>query len=191
VRKPVKKNIYIYIIWTDSGDVGASHTNTPCIRWGAGEGIMGRRRHTRTHEEDKRMHLKSGGRAAQRSDTALDRRPKPTRRAARWLGEGSAAPDVERLHRREARQTGGERGGAAGADAVRTARERGEQMNQRKERAAGGGGCFYTITIIMRERRKEWAGAEQEGACPRPPPLRTNTAVPPTARPDIPAGNYS
>jgi hypothetical protein len=115
------------------------------------------------------------------------------RRAARWMGVqhlGSAAPDVERLHRREARQTGEERGDAVGADAVRTAREQREQMSQRKEFAAEGGGCYYTIMIIMRERGKEWVGAEKEGACP-PPPLRTNTAVPPRTRPDISAGKYS
>ena len=76
-----------------------------------------------------------------------------------------AAPDVERLHRREARQTGGERGGAVGADAVPTAGEQREQKSQGKERA-GGSGYYYIITIIMRERGKEEAGAEKEGACP-------------------------
>jgi hypothetical protein len=48
------------------------------------------------------------------------------------------APDVERMHRREARQTSGERGGAVGADAVRTVGERREQKSQREEQAAGG-----------------------------------------------------
>jgi hypothetical protein len=65
-------------------------------------------------------------------------------------------------------------------------------MSRRKERAGPpGGGCYCTFKIIMRERENEWAGAEKEGACPRPPPLRTNTAVPPTTRPDIPAGKNS
>jgi hypothetical protein len=35
-----------------------------------------------------------------------------------------AAPEFQRLHRREARQTSGEGGGAVGADAIRTAGER-------------------------------------------------------------------
>jgi hypothetical protein len=52
-------------------------------------------------------------------------------------GWGSVAPDVERLNRREARQTGGERGGAVGADAVRTAGEQREQKSQREERTGG------------------------------------------------------
>jgi hypothetical protein len=39
-------------------------------------------------------------------------------------GSTAAAPDVERLHQSEARQTGGEMGGAIGADVIRTARER-------------------------------------------------------------------
>jgi hypothetical protein len=36
----------------------------------------------------------------------------------------SKAPDIERLHGREARQTGGERGGAVGADVIPAAGER-------------------------------------------------------------------
>jgi hypothetical protein len=126
--------------------------------------------------------------------------------------EGSAAPDPERLHRREARQTGGERGGAVGADAVRAAgeqREKGQRI-QRKVQTRGSG-CDYIITIIMRERGKEEAGAEKEGACPdhhlsahtqqsRRQPGRTfrreSTLNTPTGRPRpadtlAPGGGYS
>jgi hypothetical protein len=39
-------------------------------------------------------------------------------------GRGPAAPDVERLHGREARKTGREGGGAVGSDVVPTAGER-------------------------------------------------------------------
>jgi hypothetical protein len=49
------------------------------------------------------------------------------RERGRWEGRGSAAPDVERLHRREARQTGREGSGAVGTYVISTAGER-EQM---------------------------------------------------------------
>jgi hypothetical protein len=39
-------------------------------------------------------------------------------------GRGPAAPDVERLHGREARKTGRKGGGAVGSDVVLTAGER-------------------------------------------------------------------
>jgi hypothetical protein len=46
------------------------------------------------------------------------------RRERRETGRGSAAPDVQLLHRREAHQTGGEGGGAVRTDVIITAGER-------------------------------------------------------------------
>jgi hypothetical protein len=114
-----------------------------------------------------------------------------------WGGRGSVAPDVERLHRREAHQTGGERGGAAGADAIRTAgeqeREGAEESEERTGRRRWGWvGWMLLYNHNHHERARERMGRRGEGGrLPRPPPLRSSTVVPPTTRPDIPAGKYS
>jgi hypothetical protein len=60
--------------------------------------------------------------------------------------EKGATPDIERLHRREPRQTRAEGSGAVGADVIPTA---GEQKGRGKNDSEGGGGCYYKIIIIM------------------------------------------
>jgi hypothetical protein len=139
--------------------------------------------------------------------------PRHTRkRERRGRGEGSAAPDVERLHRREARQTGGERGGAVRTDAVRTAgeRERGS-IKVRGSNGPGVGGFLFRnynhhliiieiLSCLKREREKN--GPVRRKRAPAPDHLFSaqtqqsgRHSSQPTTRPDRPAdkpaGKYS
>jgi hypothetical protein len=70
------------------------------------------------------------------------------RRERRETGRGSAAPHVQLLHRREARQTGGEGGGAVGADAIPTAGER-DRRSTMEEAGRGVDMSLYMMITGM------------------------------------------
>jgi hypothetical protein len=76
---------------------------------------------------------------------------------------GSAAPDVQRLHPRQASQTGGEGGGSVGANVIRTAKER-ERGGRREEERARQGFllCNYNHYIIILGGGKAMDSEEEE-----------------------------